>query len=205
MHHQYRTKGSTIRRAEDPIVPQARPKRDRLLEGEDPESLRPKDTRHWISVYREMIAFKEDLLERVGGDLMHVSAAATIDLTDDVKLIDTQLKRYRRRLSYWVQRQLDLEEIAIDSNTRTVTYRDTSITLTKREFQILAMLMSRPEKYFSAQQLLVEAWHDDRLPEESLRTYISRVRKKLNDLDAGAQVVNKSRRGYALIFKVHPG
>ncbi len=182
----------------------ARSKRDRLLEGEDPESLRPQDTRHWISVYREMITFKEDLLERVTSDLVHVSAAAQIDLNDDIKLIDSQLKRYRRRLSYWVERQLELEEIAVDSSTRTVTYRDSSVTLTRREFQILAMLMTRPEKYFSAQQLLVEAWHDDRLPEESLRTYISRVRKKLNELDAGAQVVNKSGRGYALIFKVHP-
>jgi DNA-binding response OmpR family regulator len=85
--------------------------------------------------------------------------------------------------------------------TRTVTYRDSSITLTRREFQILALLIGRPEKYFTAEQLLVEAWHDDRLPEESLRTYISRVRKKLIELDAGAQVVNKSRKGYAFIFK----
>ena len=138
------------------------------------------------------------------GDLIHVSAPAKLDLNDDIQLIDSQLKRYRRRLDYWVQRQLELEEIAIDAKTRTVTYRDSSVTLTRREFQILAMLMSRPEKYFTAQQLLVEAWHDDRLPEESLRTYISRVRKKLKELDAGAQVVNKSRKGYALIFKVHP-
>ena len=151
-----------------------------------------------------MIAFKEDLLQRVTSDLMRVSAAAKLDLNDDIKLIDSQLKRYRRRLSYWVERQLELEEIAVDSRTRTVTYRDSAVTLTKHEFQILAMLMSRPEKYFSARQLLVEAWHDDRLPEESLRTYISRVRKKLKELDAGAQVVNKSRKRYALIFKVHP-
>jgi DNA-binding response OmpR family regulator len=185
-------------------VKQARSHRDRLLEGEDPDSLRPQDTRHWISVYREMIGFKDDLLERVTGDLTRVSAAAKVDLNDDIKLIDSQLKRYRRRLDYWVQRQLELEEIAIDAATRTLTYRDSSVTLTRREFQILAMLMTRPEKYFTAQQLLVEAWHDDRLPEESLRTYISRVRKKLKDLDAGAQVVNKSRKGYALIFKVHP-
>ncbi len=193
------SRGRKIRR-----VTQGRSKRDRLLEGEDPESLRPQDTRHWISVYREMIAFKEDLLGRVTTDLEHVSAAAQTDLNDDIKLIDSQLKRYRRRLTYWVERQLELEEIAIDSRSRTVTYRDNSVTLTKREFQILAMLMSRPEKYFSPQQLLVEAWHDDQLPEESLRTYISRVRKKLAELDAGANVVNKSRKGYALIFKPHP-
>ena len=79
-----------------------------------------------------MIAFKEDLLERVTSDLVHVSAAAKTDLNDDIKLIDTQLKRYRRRLNYWVERQLELEAIAIDSVTRTVTYRDSSVTLTRR-------------------------------------------------------------------------
>ena len=60
------------------------PKRDRLLEGEDPASMRPQDTRHWISVYREMIAFKDDLLKRVTGNLERVSPAARIDLTDDI-------------------------------------------------------------------------------------------------------------------------
>jgi hypothetical protein len=185
-------------------VIRAAAKRDRLLEGEDPGSLRPQDTRHWISVYREMIAFKEDLLTRVSADLMSVSAAAKVDLNDDIQLIESQLRRYRRRLTFWFERQLELEEITVDPKTRTVTYRDNAISLTKREFQILAILLGRPEKYFTAEQLLVEAWHDDRLPEESLRTYISRVRKKLIELKAGAQVVNKSRQGYAFIFKAPP-
>ena len=44
----------------------------------------------------------------------------------------------------------------IDTKTRTLVYRDNSITLTKREFQILAMLIGRPEKYFTAEQLLIE-------------------------------------------------
>jgi DNA-binding winged helix-turn-helix (wHTH) protein len=50
---------------------------------------------------------------------------------------------------------------------------------------------------------LVEAWHDSRLPEDSLRTYVNRVRNKLKDLGADAEVVNKSRKGYALIFRPH--
>jgi DNA-binding response OmpR family regulator len=150
-----------------------------------------------------MIAFKNDLLTRVNDDLTHVSAAAKVDLHDDIELIEEQLKRYARRLDHWVERQLELEEITVVAKTRTVTFRDNSIALTKREFQILAMLMNRPERYFSAGQLLVEAWHDSSLPEESLRTYISRVRKKLNELGADAEVVNKSRKGYALIFRPH--
>ena len=176
------------------------PKRDRLLEGEDPKSMRPQDTRHWISVYREMIAFKDDLLKRVSGNLERVSPAAKVDLTDDVTLIQSQLDRYSRRMNFWVERQLELEDLVIDPESRTITYHDNSITLTKREFQLLAVLMGRPDKYFSAEALLVEAWHDGRLPEESMRTYISRVRKKLKTLGNGAEVVNKSRKGYAMVF-----
>ena len=176
------------------------PKRDRLLEGEDPESMRPQDTRHWISVYREMIAFKEDLLKRVIANLEQVSRAAKIDLTDDLTLVQSQLDRYSRRMNFWVQRQLELEDLVVDSKARTITYRDNTISLTRREFQVLAVLMNRPDRYYSAGQLLVEAWHDGRLPEESMRTYISRVRKKLKELGNGAEVVNKSRKGYALVF-----
>jgi len=176
------------------------PKRDRLLEGENPASLRPQDTRHWISVYREMIAFKDDLLKRVIGNLERVSAAAKVDLTDDVTLIQSQLDRYSRRMNFWVERQLELEDLVVDAESRTITYHDNSISLTKREFQLVSVLLSRPDKYFSAEALLVEAWHDGRLPEESMRTYISRVRRKLKTLGNGAEVVNKSRRGYALVF-----
>jgi DNA-binding response OmpR family regulator len=139
-------------------------------------------------------------LKRVVGNLELVSPAARIDLTDDVKLIQSQLDRYTRRMDFWVVRQMELEDLVIDVDTRTITYQDNSITLTKREFQLLSVLLGRPDKYFSAEALLVEAWHDDRLPEESMRTYISRVRKKLKMLGNGAEVVNKSRKGYALVF-----
>jgi DNA-binding response OmpR family regulator len=176
------------------------PKRDRLLEGENPASMRPQDTRHWIGIYREMIAFKEDLLKRVTRNLERVSPAAKVDLTDDVTLIQSQLDRYSRRMSFWVERQMELEDLVVDPDNRTISYHDNSITLTRREFQLLAVLMSRPDKYFSAEALLVDAWHDGRLPEESMRTYISRVRKKLKTLGNGAEVVNKSRKGYALVF-----
>ena len=176
------------------------PKRDRLLEGEDPASMRPQDTRHWISVYREMIAFKDDLLKRVSANLERVSPAAKVDLMDDVTLIQSQLDRYSRRMSFWVERQLELDDLVVDAESRTITYHDISISLTKREFQLVAVLLSRPDQHFSAEALLVEAWHDGTLPEESMRTYISRVRKKLKTLGNGAEVVNKSREGYALVF-----
>ena len=173
---------------------------DRLLQGEDPATVKPQDARHWITVYREMIAFKTDLLDRVKRDISRVSPPAKTDLTDDIGLVEAQLGRYQRRLGYWFDRQWELEGMQIDSEARTISRDGHLVSLTRREFQILTVLLSRPDKYFTAEQLLIEAWHDGRLPEESLRTYITRVRKKLKELRAGAHVVNKYRRGYALVF-----
>ena len=54
--------------------------------------------------------------------------------------------------------------------------------------------------YTSAEQLLSEAWHDAELPQETVRTYIVRLRRKLAGLGAPVQVANVSRRGYSLVF-----
>jgi DNA-binding winged helix-turn-helix (wHTH) protein len=48
--------------------------------------------------------------------------------------------------------------------------------------------------------LLVEAWHDGHLPEETLRTYVARLRTKLASLGATARIKNRPRRGYAIVF-----
>ncbi len=179
-------------------------KTDRLLEGEDPNSQFGRDARHWISVYREMIAFKEDLLARVSGQLEHLPRAARQDvLENDIGMLEEQLQRYRRRLDYWYERQWVLEGLHIDASDRTVSFRDKSITLTKREYQLFVLLATRSPEYIAPQRLLAEAWHDGHLPEETLRTYIARLRGKLTSLGARAEIKNRPRRGYAVIFSEH--
>jgi DNA-binding response OmpR family regulator len=175
---------------------------DRLLEGEDPRSMIPKDARHWIAVYREMITFKDDLLARIRSQISSLPESARQDVLDnDVAMIEEQLRRYQRRLEYWFARQWELEGLQVDYEARTITYRDRSIALSKREFQLLVFLTTRSPAYISPNQLLVQAWHDSRLPEESLRTYIAKVRAKLARLGTGAEIQNRPREGYALIFR----
>jgi len=177
---------------------------DRLLEGENPDSLFARDARHWISVYRDMIAFKEDLLGRVRGQIQHLPKAARQDVLDnDIGMVEEQLERYRRRLDFWYSRQWHLEGLQIDPDDRTVSFRDKSISLTKREFQLFVLLVSRSPDFVSPNRLLVEAWHDGNLPEETLRTYIARLRGKLGALDAQAEIKNRPRRGYAMVFGEH--
>ena len=174
---------------------------DRLLEGEDPGTSFARDARHWVSVYREMIVFKEDLLSRVEERLPRLPRVGRADVIEnDITLITEQLQRYRRRLDFWFARQWELEGLQIDDEERTVGYRDRIIALTKREFQLFSFLLTRSPKFVSPSRLLVDAWHDGNLPEETLRTYVSRLRSKLASLGGPASIANQPRRGYAIVF-----
>lgn len=175
---------------------------DRLFEGENPRSGYPEDARHWIAIYRELILFKDELLERLHADLRRLPPSPGSEVIEnDIALIEAQLQRYHRRLQFWYARQWDLEGLRVDPETRVVTYREQSVRLTRREYQLLVMLVSRSPEFVTPRQLLVQAWHDARLPEETLRTYVVRLRTKIRQLGVRAEIINRPRQGYAIVFE----
>jgi DNA-binding response OmpR family regulator len=178
---------------------------DRLLEGENPMTMYKQDARHWIAVYQQMISFKDELLGRIRAQVGRLPPQGRRDVMEnDVSILEIQLSRYQRRIEFWYARQWELEGLSIDVSRRTIAYRERSIHLTNREYQLFARLADRSPDYTSAAQLLAEAWHDSRLPEETVRTYIVRLRRKLAQLGAPAQIANRSRRGYSLVFDDPP-
>jgi DNA-binding response OmpR family regulator len=174
---------------------------DRLLEGENPLTTFQQDARHWIAVYRQMIWFKDQLLARMRAHARTLPPAARRDVIDnDVSILELQRRRYQRRIEFWYARQWELEGLSIDQAKRTIGYREQSVHLTKREYQLFMRLADRSPDFTSAEQLLSEAWHDSRLPQETMRTYIVRLRRKLAQLGAPVQIANRSRLGYSLMF-----
>jgi len=174
---------------------------DDLLEGEDPDTQFGQDARHWVAIYRELIAFKANVLARVQAQVRRLPESSRAEATAaDVPIIEGQLERYRRRLEFWYQRQWALEGLIIDEASRTIVHRDRSVMLTRREYQLFMTLVARLSMHARSTQLLVEAWHDAGLPEETLRTYIVRLRGKLAELGIPVRIDNKPRQGYALVF-----
>ena len=153
-----------------------------LIEGEDPLTEDVIDARHWQDIYSKMIEFT---LRRVSKP----SQAAPV--------LAERLQRYRGRLTFWSERVWELEEISIDEVKRTVGNWSGSISLTGREFQILKLLLDRTGRTFSARRILLEAWHDSALPEEAVRSYIARLRRKLERIDL-AIIVTDPSGGYRL-------
>jgi len=171
------------------------------VEREDPGTAFASDARHWIVIYRERIALYSDLLERAREVLSRsLSSRGAESLAADVAVLEAQVARYRSRLEFWYERQWALEGLQLDRDSRTVSHRDRSVRLTGREYQLLETLAHRPGAHIRPRQLLVEAWRDSRLPEETLRTYIVRLRAKLAELDAGIKIQNRPGHGYALVF-----
>jgi len=79
---------------------------DALLEGEDPSSDLAEDAEHWISVYRELIAYKNTLLgasaEEIA-DFEHRESRGEAREVD-VVILRTELGRHERRLAFWLAR-----------------------------------------------------------------------------------------------------
>jgi DNA-binding response OmpR family regulator len=73
--------------------------------------------------------------------------------------------------------------------------------LTKREYQLLQFLLDHPNRFFSASQLVTQAWADAALYPEEARNYVRRIRKILTELDIPCDLVNRPGRGYSLIYR----
>jgi hypothetical protein len=171
-----------------------------LLDGEDPDSNDPRDARHWIGVYRELVEFNERLVGRVLRELAPSPPEGRADIADDLSLMTDHLDLYRGRHAFWYQRHLDLESLTVDQQALVVTHRDRRLELTPREFQLLTALLAQPDRVFTARQLLVEAWGAPELSTEELRIYVARLRRKLSEIDLGT-IVTHPGRGYRMDYR----
>jgi hypothetical protein len=88
------------------------PSADRLLAGEDRATGQPDDARHWISVYTELVRFREQTLSD-----WHEEMAGSQDPRSRAELSRTlvawssrQLEALRQHLDFWRRRHLQLLE-----------------------------------------------------------------------------------------------
>ena len=174
----------------------------RPLEGEDLETKRWEDARHWMSIYADLLEFKRGILARVHRDLANLQPPARQAAMIDLEIIENQMQGYQARLDLWYQRLWDLQGLWLDPTGRMVRHQGHEVALTNREFQLLQFLLSHPHRYFTTQQILGQAWADPALFPEEVRNYVRRLRKILADLEIPVDLVNKPGRGYSLVFRL---
>ena len=78
------------------------------------------------------------------------------------------------------QSSLVFGELSINVKQRRVAFAGVDVPLTKIEFDILALLMSDPDRVFSRQEIIRQIWNSDWAGDgHMLESHVSRLRKKI--------------------------
>lgn len=94
---------------------------------------------------------------------------------------------------------LTCQQLKVDTQEKRVYLADTELTLTRKEFDILVLLMSTPGHIFSREDILAKVWPDDVFVlDRSVDVSIARLRKKLGPEYARCIV---SRSGFGYVFQ----
>jgi DNA-binding response OmpR family regulator len=171
------------------------------LEGENLETTRWEDARHWMSIYVDLLDFKHGILDRVRRDIATLHPTAQKAAEADLRIVEEQMLGYQRRLDLWTARIWDLQGLWLDPTGQMIRHKGHEAKLTNREFQLLQFLLNHPHRYFTTEQILGQAWVQPEHSPEEVRNYISRLRKILIDMAIPADIINKPSRGYSLVLR----
>jgi DNA-binding response OmpR family regulator len=113
--------------------------------------------------------------------------------------LEARVRAVLRRGSAAQTTTLYVGDLVVDPGTRTVTLGDDEITLTRKEFDLLACLASRPGYVFSREELLERVWRSaSRWQGRSTVTeHIRRVRQKIEaDPERPQRIITVRGIGY---------
>ncbi|WNV89649.1 response regulator transcription factor [Umezawaea sp. Da 62-37] len=117
---------------------------------------------------------------RAGADDYVVKPFGTAEL---LARIEAVLRRTRTaRASNESSRSMALGPLVLDASTRTVTLRDVPMSLTRKEFDLLALLVGRAGAVVSRDLIVDQVWQSHwEAPSRTLDTHIAALRGKLGD------------------------
>lgn len=119
-----------------------------------------------------------------------------------LKTVLARIKAVLKRSSKAADTTADTMEIfthnglEINFETKKTTLDGYEISLTKKEFMILVLLVKSPKRFFTRKQILSQVWDDDTyVTERSVDVHIARIRKKIGNV--GECIINRTGFGYS--------
>jgi DNA-binding response OmpR family regulator len=141
-----------------------------------------------------MLSARSDSQDKIAGLL--AGAEDYVGKPFDLAEIAARLKAQLRRPHLAKRDVIAYGGVVMDAATRTVETADGPVSLTSREFDLLAMLLREPGRVFTRQQLLDRVWADADVEPNVVETYVSYLRTKLGDRSAKPLIRTIRRVGY---------
>jgi DNA-binding response OmpR family regulator len=96
--------------------------------------------------------------------------------------------------------KIEFGGLIFDAKHRTVRSHAVTVSLTKREWQLLSFFLANPSQFFAAEEVAFPSWGPDASIEQ-FRTYVTRLRKKLLPFRGVCEIVNEKGKGYRLVLQ----
>lgn len=107
------------------------------------------------------------------------------DINEVLARVEAQLRRYTR-FSHQdnINNKLKHKNLVLDIDSRQVRVNNIEINLTAREFDILELLITNPNKVFTRANLFESVWKDDFIGDDNtVNVHISNLRSKISKAD----------------------
>ena len=114
--------------------------------------------------------------------------------------VDALLRRTKAQASQVLTKIHEFGGVHVDEETRTVTRNGARISLTPKEFDLLAALLHRRGACVARDELLTEVWgYRATVPSRTVDTHIGELRRKLeDDPSAPEHILTIRKAGYRL-------
>lgn len=94
---------------------------------------------------------------------------------------------------------LTFKNMKLDPESKTVTVKDSLLTLTTKEYSILELMLKNPTKMFSKANLFESVWNEVYYSEDNtLKVHISNIRNKIKQYDEEEYIETVWGMGYRL-------
>ena len=152
-----------------------------------------KKVREHLSIPILMLSAKSEDMDKIEG----IMTGADDYMTKPFNPLElsVRVKALLRRTYYFNNMNtnkdiINIENLTIDNNERTVKVDDVEIPFTSREFDILYLLGSNRGKVFSSEEIFTKVWKEDYFgSNNTVMVHMSRIREKLDKYIAGNKII----------------
>ncbi len=138
------------------------------------------------------LSAKSEVDDRVKG--LDVGGDDYLPKPFSTKELLARLRALLRRKDGITEPSLVYEGLSLDPNSFVLKYGDKEEKLSAKEYQIMELFLRKPEKIYSVETILSEAWQLDSYSDiSSVWVFVSNLRKKLTSI--GSPFMIKATRG----------
>ncbi|MGB7087347.1 MAG: response regulator [Phormidesmis sp.] len=121
----------------------------------------------------------------------------------NIEELQARLRALIRRGEVSPTTVLEMGQLQLDPVSCEVTYADTPLKLTPKEYSLLELFLRNPTRVFSRGQIIEHLWTFDDPPlEDSVKAHVKGLRRRLKKAGAGGWIENVYGLGYKLSPKI---